>query len=56
VAPTAGYTIDVYRLLPGFASIYGAVVRSANGQGFVAEQTVFAPHHTMLRSTEGLPQ
>ncbi len=56
VAPTARYNIDVNRLLPGFAPIHGAVVRSANGQGFVAEQTVFAPDHTTLRSTEGLAQ
>ena len=29
---------------------------SLNGQGFVAEQTVFAPNHSFLRSTQGLAQ
>ncbi len=56
VTPTARYTLNVNTLIPGFAPIHGAVLRSASGQGFVTEQTVFAPTHTTLRSTEGLAQ
>jgi hypothetical protein len=56
VPPTVRYNIDVNRLLPGFAGIHGAVLKSTNGQGFVAEQTVFAPNHSFLRSTQGLAQ
>ncbi len=56
VPPTVRYNIDVSQLVPGFAPIHGAVLRSLNGQGFVAEQTVFANNYTMLRSTQGLAQ
>jgi len=56
VTPTARYTLNVNTLIHGFAPIHGAVLRSASGQGFVTEQTVFAPNHTTLRSTEGLAQ
>jgi len=56
VPPTVRYNIDVSQLAPGFAPIHGAVLRSLNGQGFVAEQTVFANNYTMLRSTQGLAQ
>ncbi len=56
VPPTVRYNIDVSQLVPGFAPIHGAVLRSLNGQGFVAEQTVFANNYTTLRSTQGLAQ
>jgi len=55
VQPTQRFTIDVGKLLPaGFAPIHGAVLSSTSPQGFIAEQTVFAPNHSTLRSTEGL--
>jgi len=56
VQPTQRYTLDVNRLIPGFAPIHGAVLSSTSPQGFIAEQTVFAPNHSTLRSTEGLAQ
>ncbi len=56
VPPTVRYNIDVSQLVPGFNPIHGAVLRSLNGQGFVAEQTVFANNYSMLRSTQGLAQ
>ncbi len=56
VQPTQRYTLDVNRLIPGFAPIHGAILSSTSPQGFIAEQTVFAPNHSTLRSTEGLAQ
>jgi len=56
VPPTVRYTLNVNTLIPGFAPIHGAVLTSTTGQGFVAEQTVFAPDHSTLRSTQGLAQ
>ncbi len=50
----ARYTINVGGLALGLSTVNGAVLQSANGQGFVAEQTVFAPDHSSLQSTEGL--
>jgi hypothetical protein len=54
VPPTVRYTLDVNAL--GITGVHGTVLRSANGQGFVAEQTTFAPNHSTLRSTQGLAQ
>ncbi len=56
VPPTVRYTLDVNALAPGITGLHGAVLRSATSQGFVAEQTIFAPNHSTLRSTEGLAQ
>jgi len=56
VPPTVRYNINVNTLAPGFAPIHGAILRSASGQGFIAEQTVFAPNYSSLRSTQGLAQ
>jgi len=56
VAPTARYTLNVNTSIPGFSPSHGVVLASLNGLGFVAEQTVFAPNHTTLRSTQGLAQ
>ncbi len=56
VPPTVRYNIDVGRLFPGLAAQHGIVLTSASGAGFVAEQTVFAPDHSTLRSTQGLGQ
>jgi len=50
----ARYTLNVGGLALGLSAINGAVLQSTNGQGFVAEQTVFAPDHSSLQSTEGL--
>ncbi len=56
MAPTARYTLNVNTSIPGFSPSHGVVLASLNGLGFVAEQTVFAPNHTTLRSTQGLAQ
>jgi len=56
VPPTVRYNIDVGRLFPGLAAQHGIVLTSASGTGFVAEQTVFAPDHSTLQSTQGLAQ
>jgi hypothetical protein len=56
VPPTVRYNIDVSQVFPGLAPQHGIVLQSANGTGFVAEQTVFAPDHSTLRSTQGLAQ
>jgi hypothetical protein len=46
----------VNTLIPGFAPLHGVVLQSASDEGFVAEQTIFAPDHSTLRSTQGLAQ
>jgi hypothetical protein len=51
---TIRYTLNVNRLIPGVAPIHGAVVESATDQGIMAEQTIFAPHVSTLRSAKGL--
>jgi len=56
VPPTVRYNIDVNQVFPGLAPGHGIVLQSASGAGFVAEQTVFAPDHSTLRSTQGLAQ
>ncbi|HKC74013.1 MAG TPA: hypothetical protein VKF37_07395, partial [Chloroflexota bacterium] len=56
VPPTVRYNIDVNTLIPGFAPLHGAVLQSASDEGFVVEQTIFAPDHSTLRSTQGLAQ
>ena len=49
-------TFDVGRRLSGLTSQRGEVVQTTDGQGIVVEQTVFAPDHSTLRSTQGLPK
>jgi hypothetical protein len=60
VPPTVRYSVDVNTLAPSFAplhnAVHGAVLQSASDEGFVAEQTIFAPDHSTLRSTQGLAQ
>lgn len=56
VTPTARFTLNVNALVPGFDATHGAVLHSVSGLGFVAEQTVFAPNYSTLRSTPGLAQ
>lgn len=53
VRPTTRATIDVNRSFAGLAAQHGIVLRAANGQGFVAEQTLFAPNFNTLDSTQG---
>jgi len=56
VPPTVRYNINVNTLVPGFAPIHGAILQSPSEQGFIAEQTIFAPNYSTLRSTQGLAQ
>ena len=56
VPATVRYTLDVGRVFAGRTGTYGATLRSVTGAGFVAEQTVFAPNHSTLQSTQGLAQ
>jgi len=53
VRPTTRATVDVNRSFAGLAAQHGIVLRAANGQGFVAEQTLFAPNFSTLDSTQG---
>ncbi len=50
------FTLDVGQTFRGLATDHGLTVQSLDGQGFVAEQSVFAPDHTTLYSTQGLAQ
>ncbi len=56
LTPRDRYTLNVGRTFRRLTATHGEVVESTDGRGFVAEQTVFAPDHSTLRSTEGLPQ
>jgi len=53
VPPTTRVTIDVSRMFRGLTVQHGFVLRAANGLGFVAEQTLFAPNFSTLDSTQG---
>jgi len=50
------YNVDVNRLVPGLSPEHSVVLSAANGVGFVAEQTVFAPDFSALDSTQGFAQ
>jgi len=56
ISPTIRYNVDVNRLVPGLTPQHGITLRSANGVGFVAEQTVFAPDFSALTGTQGFAQ
>lgn len=56
VPPTVRFNINVNTFVPGFNATHGAVLQSVSGLGFVAEQTVFAPNYSSLRSTPDLAQ
>jgi len=56
VQPSARYTFDVNRTVRGLTGQHGIVVQTANGDGIVAEQTLFTSDHRTLRSTQGLGQ
>ncbi len=53
ISPTIRYNVDVNRLVPGVTPQHGVTLRSVNGVGFVAEQTVFAPDFSSLSGTQG---
>jgi hypothetical protein len=54
--PHGQYMLDVGRSFPGATGVHGVSVTSANGDGFLAEQTVFAAHGSTVQRTEGLAQ
>lgn len=54
LAPTQRSIIAVNTL--GLSEYHGAVLQSANGQGFIAEQGISARDSRLLRSTQGLAQ
>jgi len=56
VAPSVRYNVNVNTFAAGFDPVQGASLQSVSGLGFVAEQTVFAPDHSTLRSTAALAQ
>ncbi len=56
ISPTIRYNVDVNRLVPDLTPQHGITLRSANGVGFVAEQTVFAPDFSSLTGTQGFAQ
>ncbi len=49
-------TLDVRKLGSVLAGFHGVTLRSIDGQGFVVEQTIFAPNLSTLRTTQGLAQ
>jgi hypothetical protein len=51
VGPHALLDVDVSRLLPRFAPLHGAVLRSTNGLGFFAQQILSTSHPSTRRST-----
>jgi len=56
IAARGRATLDVERSVPGLAGLHGVTLASDDGQGFVAEQTVFAPNLSTLNSTQGFAQ
>jgi hypothetical protein len=54
--PNGQYMLDVGRSFPGATGVHGVSVTSANGDGFLAEQTVFASNGSTMQRTEGLAQ
>ncbi len=53
VAPGFQREIDVKQLVPGLGAEHSVALRSANGVGFVAEQSSVAPGFSALYSTQG---
>jgi Family of unknown function (DUF5719) len=54
--PYGQSTLDVGRSFPGATGVHGVSVTSTNGDGFLAEQTVFAANGSTLQRTQGLAQ
>jgi predicted outer membrane repeat protein len=54
--PYGQSTLDVGRIFQRATGVHGVRVTSANGEGFLAEQTVFAADGSTLQRTQGLAQ
>jgi predicted outer membrane repeat protein len=54
--PYGQATLDVRRSFPRAAGVHGVSVTSVNGDGFLAEQTVFAASGSTVQRTQGLAQ
>jgi hypothetical protein len=54
--PNGQSTLDVGRSFPGAPEVHGVSVTSTNGDGFLAEQTVFAASGSTVQRTQGLAQ
>jgi hypothetical protein len=54
--PHGQATLDVGRSFPGATGVHGVSVTSTNGDGFVAEQAVFAANGSTVQRTQGLAQ
>jgi hypothetical protein len=54
--PYGQATLDVGRSFPGATGVHGVRVTSANGEGFLAEQTVSAANGSTVQRTQGLAQ
>jgi hypothetical protein len=54
--PHGQSTLDVGRSFPGATGVHGVSVTSPTGDGFLAEQAVFAASGSTLQRTEGLAQ
>jgi hypothetical protein len=54
--PNGQSTLDVGRSFPRETGVHGVSVTSTNGDGFLAEQAVFAANGSTLQRTQGLAQ
>jgi hypothetical protein len=54
--PNGQSTLDVGRSFPRATGVHGVSVTSANGDGFLAEQTMFAANGSTVQRTQGLDQ
>jgi hypothetical protein len=54
--PHGQSTLDVGRSFPGAPGVHGVSATSTNGDGFLAEQTVFAANGSTVQRTQGLAQ
>jgi hypothetical protein len=54
--PYGQAALDVGRSFPGAMGVHGVRVTSVNGEGFLAEQTVFAASGSTTQRTQGLAQ
>jgi hypothetical protein len=54
--PNGQATLDVGRSFPGATGVHGARVTSTNGDGFLAEQTMFASNGSTVQRSQGLAQ
>jgi P pilus assembly chaperone PapD len=54
--PNGQSTLDVGRSFPGATGVHGVRATSTNGDGFLAEQTVFGASGSTVQRTAGLAQ